>query len=154
MSKLQFATVTGTKAFLDAVTNRAKAFKASKGFGRWLKEYEEMEAQGLFKPERLIDIYKNYLNKRSRLGFLQNQAAYYICTLALEDTYSLLNDNKFDIWIEELNDYYLDEDGDKVDELEFMEALYIATAINKDTLDFLVCIVEHETKQVVWKQNL
>lgn len=143
-----------TQAFLDALAKKANAFKVSKGFGRWLKEYERMEEAGLFEPNTLRPHFNDYLKGRSRLGFLQRQAIFYIGTQAFDDVFALITSSSFDIWIEDLDTYYTDEDGDKIEELDYIEALSIAIAINKDAEDYDVCIVEHETKQIIWrKQN-
>lgn len=147
-NNLRFSIVTATKAFVDAVDKRAKAFKASNGFGRWLREYQQMDENGLFEPKELISIYKAHLNKTSHFGFLQRQAAYYICTLALEDTVKMLTTSSFDIQFES-GKLYEDEDGDTIEEVEYLEALQLAVTINSESEDE-VCIVEHETGQVVW----
>lgn len=147
-NNLQFSIVTATKAFVNAVDKRAKAFKASNGFGRWLREYQQMDENGLFRPNELISIYKAHLNKTSTLGFLQRQAAYYICTLALEDTVKMLATSSFDIQLES-GGLYKDEDGDTIEEVEYLEALQLAASINSDSED-KVCIVEHETGKIVW----
>ena len=44
--------------FLKFVEVYTKKFRANNGFGRWLHEYQDMEARGLFKPAIIKPIKK------------------------------------------------------------------------------------------------
>ena len=58
-----------TNHFLRFLGYYAKNFKATNGYGKyWLKEWERMEEKGMFKPEKLrelyikiLDLYKEFL---------------------------------------------------------------------------------------------
>lgn len=61
-------------AFLKFLDIYAKRFIANNGFGRWLHEYQDMQARGLFKPIILRELYKKILTNTFCLGFIREQA--------------------------------------------------------------------------------
>lgn len=128
-----------TNAFLLSLSTRAKAFKQNKGFGRWIKEYQRMDEQGLFEPKALKQLCLDMLNDSFKLGFICKQAVYAIYVYAIDDTIAYLRDNSFIIYNSD-GSLYKDEDGDTMEDLEFLEALDICKAINDDALDYVVYI--------------
>ena len=76
--------VIDTPQFLKFVEVYTKKFRANNGFGRWLYEYQDMEARGLFKPNVIKALYKKILQDKFYLGFIREQAVYYIGVYAQE----------------------------------------------------------------------
>ena len=68
--------------FLKFIDYYAKAFIKRRGFGRWLKEYQDMEKQGLFAPRVLRLFYIQILGNTFKLDFQKEQAVWDICCCA------------------------------------------------------------------------
>lgn len=142
--------VIATDAFLDKLDEYSKRFKQQNGFGRWLKEYEDMDTQGLFEPTEVRRLYVEYIRGEFPYGYIYSAAIYYIAVMAYDDTVSYLNNNEFCILNNDGSDY-IDEDGDELTDLEFSEAISICKSINNDALDYVVYIADSVTKKLVYR---
>ena len=142
--------VMSTATFLDKIQEYAEDFKRKKGFGRWLKEYEDMDLAGFFEPEELKKLYIDYIKGKFIYGYIYSTAVYYIGVMAYDDTVHYLNNAEFCI-LNNDGTMYLDEDNDELTELEFSEALSICKSINDDALDYIVYIADSITKKYVYK---
>lgn len=121
--------------FLKFVEVYTKKFIAQKGFGyRWLHEYQDMEARGLFKPTIVKALYKKILQDNFHLGFIREQAIYYIGVLAqdaAEAYYKAREDYLYKITII-TGETAVDDDDDEYTELEYDEAVEICKALNDE----------------------
>lgn len=141
--------IMSTQAFLDKLQKRATEFKSTNGFGRWLKEYQNMEADGLFEPVALKNLYIDYLKDKFEYGYMYLSAVKYIATLAYDDTVQYLANSDFCIMTNE-GEIAKDDDYELI-ELEFCEALDICKAINDDALDYIVYIADGLTEKYVYR---
>lgn len=120
--------------FLKFVEVYTKKFRANNGFGRWLHEYQDMEARGLFKPAIVKALYKKILQDNFRLGFIREQAIYYIGVFAqdaAEAYYKAREDYLYKITII-TGETAVDDDDDEYTELEYDEAIEICKALNDE----------------------
>lgn len=134
--------VIDTPLFLKFAGVYAKKFRAQNGFGRWLKEYQKMEAQGLFNPKILRILYKKILTNTFRLTFIEQQAVYYIGVLAQDAAQAY-----FDIQDKSLykicvitGETAIDEDDEEYTNLEYQEAQQICKALNDEAEEELFFI--------------
>lgn len=60
-----------TNQFLKFVEHYAKEFKKYNGYGKyWLKEWTRMEENGMFKPEKLRELYIKILDGSNTLSYI------------------------------------------------------------------------------------
>lgn len=140
--------IMSTTLFLNKVQKYVDKFKQSNGFGKWLKEYERMDKNGLFEPTKVRKLYIDYLEDSFLYGYIQLSAIHYIAVQAFDETAQILANSEFCIMTNE-GGIYVDEDGDEVTELEFSEALDICKAINDDALDYVVYIADCLTNSFI-----
>lgn len=121
--------------FLKFVEVYAKKFRAQNGFGnRWLHEYQDMEKRGLFKPTIIKALYKKILEDKFYLGFIREQAIYYIGVYAqdaAEAYYKAREDYLYKIVLV-TGETAVDDDDDEYTELEYDEAVEICKALNEE----------------------
>lgn len=121
--------------FLKFVEVYAKKFRAQNGFGnRWLHEYQDMENRGLFKPTIIKALYKKILEDKFYLGFIREQAIYYIGVYAqdaAEAYYKAREDYLYRIVLV-TGETAVDDDDDEYTELEYDEAVEICKALNEE----------------------
>lgn len=126
--------------FLDVF---AKKFIAQKGFGnRWLHEYQDMEMRGLFKPAILKVLYKKILTDTFHLGFIREQAVYYIGVHAQDAAESYVktrNEYMYKICVF-TGEIATDEDDDEYTNLEYDEAVEICTLLNEEAEEELFIV--------------
>lgn len=67
-----------TDQFLRFVAVYANRFRATNGYGRWLAEYRRMDEQGMFKPEKLRELYIKILDGSNTLSYIYWDAVHYI----------------------------------------------------------------------------
>ena len=117
--------------FVEVYTNK---FKANNGFGRWLHEYQDMDERGLFKPAIVKALYKKILLDKFYLGFIREQAIYYIGVYAqdaAEAYYKTREAYLYKITII-TGETAVDDDDDEYTELEYDEAVEICNALNEE----------------------
>lgn len=120
--------------FLKFVEHYAKKFKEQNGFGMWLHEYREMEAQGLFKPRVLRAFYIQICTDKFDLGFIKDDAIWHICSQAVDATKSYIDERVNSMYriILVTGEQVEDEDGDPYTELTYEEAEEICKALNDE----------------------
>lgn len=129
-------------AFLKFLDIYAKRFIANNGFGRWLHEYQDMQARGLFKPIILRELYKKILTNTFCLGFIREQAIYYIGVYAQDAAEAYIKTRteymyKICLFTGETA---VDEDGDEYTNLEYDEASEICTSLNEEAEENLFVV--------------
>ena len=65
--------------FLKFVEYYTNIFKRRHGFGRWIKEYQDMDEKGLFVPRILRLFYIQILGNTFKLDFQRKMAVWDIC---------------------------------------------------------------------------
>ena len=120
--------------FLKFIGYYAKAFIKRRGFGRWLKEYRDMEEQGLFAPRVLRLFYIQILGNTFRLDFQKEQAVWDICSSARDAAEAYIDERVnalYDIRVI-TGELAYDEDDDPYTDLTYEEATQIVKALNEE----------------------
>lgn len=120
--------------FLKFIDYYAKAFIKRRGFGRWLKEYQDMEKQGLFAPRVLRLFYIQILGNTFKLDFQKKQAVWYICYCARDAAEAYIDERinaLYDIRVI-TGELAYDEDDDPYTDLTYEEAIQIVKALNEE----------------------
>ena len=131
---IQYSDVIEKPQFLKFIEVYAKRFIANNGFGRWLYEYKDMEARGLFKPTILKALYIKILKGEFRLSFIREQAIYYIGVSAQEAAeayYKARETYLYKITVI-TGETAVDDYDDEYTELEYDEAVEICKALNDE----------------------
>ena len=85
-----------TDQFLRFVAVYANKFRATSGYERWLAEYKRMDEQGMFKPEKLRELYIKILDGSNTLSYIYRDAVHYICIQALDAAKAFALTNSFE----------------------------------------------------------
>ena len=131
---IQYSDVIEKPQFLKFIDVYAKRFIANNGFGRWLHEYKDMEARGLFKPTILKALYIKILKDEFRLSFVREQAVYYIGVSAQEAAEAYYKAREMYLYKITVitGETAVDDDDDEYTELEYDEAVEICKALNEE----------------------
>ena len=128
--------------FLKFVEYYVEAFKARNGFGRWLKEYQDMETKGLFAPRILRLFYIQILGNTFKLDFQREQAIWDICCSAKDATEAYIDERVnalYDVRVI-TGELAYDEDDDPYTGLTYEEATQIVKALNEEAEEELFVI--------------
>ena len=120
--------------FLRFIDYYAKAFIKRGGFSRWLKEYQDMETQGLFVPRILRLLYIQILGHTFKLDFQKKQAVWYICCHARDAAEAYIDEHinaLYDIRVI-TGELAYDDDDDPYTDLTYEEATQIVKALNEE----------------------
>lgn len=120
--------------FLKFIDYYAKAFIKRRGFGRWLKEYQDMEKQGLFAPRVLRLFYIQILGNTFKLDFQKEQAVWDICCCARDAAEAYIDERinaLYDIRVI-TGELAYDDDDDPYTDLTYEEAVQIVKALNEE----------------------
>lgn len=120
--------------FLRFIDYYAKAFIKRRGFGRWLKEYQDMEKQGLFAPRVLRLFYIQILGNTFKLDFQKEQAVWDICCNARDAAEAYIDERinaLYDIRVI-TGELAYDDDDDPYTDLTYEEAVQIVKALNEE----------------------
>lgn len=133
-----------TDQFLRFVAVYANRFKAAKGNGRWLAEYKRMDEQGMFKPEKLRELYIKILDGSNTLSYIYWDAVHYICTQALDATKA----NSFEIRVI-TGEIALSDDDKELKDLSMEEAITICKAMNDEAEELLFRVYNSNTNKLI-----
>lgn len=128
--------------FLKFVEIYTEKFRQNAGFGRWLHEYDDMDAKGLFKPNIVKALYKKILLGTFCLGYIRKHAIYYIGIYAqdaAESYYELREKHLYKIVVI-TGETAVDEDDDEYIDLAYDEAVEICKALNEEAEEELFFI--------------
>lgn len=120
--------------FLRFIDYYAKAFIKRRGFGRWLKEYDDMEKQGLFAPRVLRLFYIQILGNTFKLDFQKEQVVWGICCCAKDAAEAYIDERinaLYDIRVI-TGELAYDDDDDPYTDLTYEEAIQIVKALNEE----------------------
>ena len=113
-------------------------FKATNGFGRWLREYERAEASGLFELEPMCDEFIRIQENTSMLDFQTRMAIYEMCMEAVRKTERYLRSLPCTYEIHLITgETAEDDDGDPFVNLSKEEAFGICEAMNLEAEEYL-----------------
>lgn len=137
-----------TNQFLRFVAAYTNKFRATSGHGRWLAEYRRMDEQGMFKPEKLRDLYVEILDGSSTLTYIYWDAVHYICIQALDAAKAFALDNSFEVRII-TGEIALSDDDKELKDLSIEEALAICKAMNDEAEELLFRVYNSSTNEFI-----
>lgn len=137
-----------TDQFLRFVAVYANRFKATNGYGRWLAEYRRMDEQGMFKPEKLRELYIDILKDTSTLSYIYWDAVHYICIQALDAAKAFALTNSFEIRVI-TGEIAFNDDNEELKDLSMEEALTICKAMNDEAEELLFRVYNSSTNKIV-----
>lgn len=120
--------------FIKFVGIYAKRFKQNRGYGRWLKEYQDADANGQFEPTALRKHYINILLNRDDINFQYKCAVYRICVLAEDAAKSYIEIRVKALYsiIVFTGELAYDDDDDPYVDLSYDEATEICKLLNEE----------------------
>lgn len=137
-----------TDQFLRFVAVYANRFKATNGYGRWLAEYKRMDEQGMFKSEKLRELYIKILDDSNTLSYIYWDAVHYICIQALDAAKAFALTNSFEIRVI-TGEIAFDDNDEELTGLSMEEALTICKAMNDEAEELLFRVYNSSTNKIV-----
>lgn len=137
-----------TDQFLRFVAVYANKFRATNGYGRWLAEYKRMDEQGMFKPEKLRELYIKILDGSNTLSYIYWDAVHYICIQALDAAKAFASANLFDVRVI-TGEIAVNDDNEELTGLSMEEAISICNAMNEEAEELLFRVYNSSTNKIV-----
>ena len=138
-----------TNQFLKFVEHYAKEFKKYNGYGKyWLKEWTRMEENGMFKPEKLRELYIKILDGSNTLSYIYWEAVHCICIQALDAAKAFALTNSFEIRVI-TGEIAFNDDDEELKDLSMEEALTICKAMNDEAEELLFRVYNSNTNKLV-----
>lgn len=136
-----------TDQFLRFVAVYANRFRATNGYGRWLAEYRRMDEQGMFKPEKLRELYIKILDGSNTLSYIYWDAVHYICVQALNATKTFASVNSFDIRVI-TGEIAINDNDEELTGLSMEEAISICDSMNEEAEEMLFRVYNSSTNKI------
>ena len=140
--------IINTDQFLRFVAVYANRFRATNGYGRWLAEYRRMDEQGMFKPEKLRELYIKILDGSNTLSYIYWDAVHYICIQALDATKAFVSANSFEIRVI-TGEIAVNDNDEELTCLSMEEAISICNAMNEEAEELLFRVYNSSTNKIV-----
>ena len=138
-----------TDQFLKFIEHYAKEFKKYNGYGKyWLKEWTRMEENGMFKPEKLRELYIKILDGSNTLSYIYWEAVHCICIQALDAAKAFALTNSFEIRVI-TGEIAFNDDDEELKDLSMEEALTICKAMNDEAEELLFRVYNSNTNKLV-----
>lgn len=138
-----------TSLFLKFVEYYTEEFKKYKGYGKyWLKEWTRMGKKGLFKPEKLRELYVKILDGSGVLSHAQWEVVYCICTQALDAAKAFASANSFDVRVI-TGEVAVNDDDEELTGLSMEEAINICNAMNEEAEELLFRVYNSSTNKII-----
>jgi hypothetical protein len=137
-----------TDQFLRFVAVYANKFRVTNGYGRWLAEYKRMDEQGMFKPEKLRELYIKILDGPNTLSYICWDAVHYICVQALDATKAFVSANSFEIRVI-TGEIAVNDDYEELTSLSMEEAISICNAMNEEAEELLFRVYNSNTNKLI-----
>lgn len=138
-----------TNQFLKFVEHYAKEFKKYNGYGKyWLKEWTRMEENGMFKPEKLRELYIKILDGSNTLSYIYWDAVHRICIQALDAAKAFALTNSFEIRVI-TGEIAFNDNDEELKDLSMEEALAICKAMNDEAEELLFRVYNSNTNKPV-----
>jgi hypothetical protein len=138
-----------TNQFLRFVEHYAKEFKKYNGYGKyWLKEWTRMEENGMFKPEKLRELYIKMLDGSNTLSYIYWNAVHHICIQALDAAKAFALTNSFEIRVI-TGEIAFNDNDEELEGLSMEEALAICKAMNDEAEELLFRVYNSNTNKPV-----
>ena len=140
--------IINTSQFLRFAAVYANKFKANKGYGRWLAEYEHMDKADMFKPENIREQYIKILNGTSRLSYIYWDAIHRIGIQALDATKAFASANSFDVRVI-TGEIAVNDNDEELTGLSMEEAISICNAMNEEAEELLFRVYSSNANKIV-----
>lgn len=138
-----------TNQFLRFLAYYAKEFKANNGYGKyWLKEWTRMEEWGMFKPEKLRELYIKILDGTNTLTYIYWDVVASIGAQALDATKALISTATYDIRII-TGEIAVNDDDEELLGLSIDEAVFICDAMNEEAEELLFKVYNSTTNKPI-----
>lgn len=137
-----------TDQFLRFVVVYVNKFRATNGYGRWLAEYKRMDEQGMFKPEKLRELYIKILDGSNTLSYIYWDAVHYICIQALDAAKAFASANSFDVRVI-TGEIAVNDNDEELTCLSMEEAISICNAMNEEAEELLFRVYNSNTNKIV-----
>ena len=137
-----------TDQFLRFVVVYVNKFRATNGYGRWLAEYKRMDEQGMFKPEKLRELYIKILDGSNTLSYIYWDAVHYICIQALDAAKAFASANSFDVRVI-TGEIAVNDDDEELTGLSMEEAISICNAMNEEAEELLFRVYNSNTNKLI-----
>lgn len=137
-----------TDQFLRFVAVYANKFRATNGYGRWLAEYKRMDEQGMFRPEKLRELYIKILDGTNALSYIYWEAVHYICVQALDAAKTFALTGPFEIRVI-TGEIAFNNADEELKDLSMEEALVICKAMNDKAEELLFRVYNSNTNKLV-----
>ena len=138
-----------TNQFLKFVEHYAKEFKKYNGYGKyWLKEWTRMEENGMFKPEKLRELYIKILDGSNTLSYIYWDVVRWICIQALDAAKAFALTNSFEIRVI-TGEIAFNDNDEELKDLSMEEALAICKAMNDEAEELLFRVYNSNTNKPV-----
>jgi hypothetical protein len=146
---VEIPAVVYTDQFLRFLAHYAKDFKANNGYGKyWLKEWKRMEENGMFKPEKLRELYIDILKDESKLTYIYWDAVYCIGVQALDAAKTFVSTTAFDIRVI-TGEIAVNDDDEELMDLTMDEAISICDAMNEEAKELLFRVYNSKTNKLI-----
>ena len=146
---VEIPAVVYTDQFLRFLAYYAKEFKANNGYGKyWLKEWTRMEEQGMFKPEKLRELYIKILDGSNTLTYIYWEAVHCICTQALNAANVFISTTTYDIRVI-TGEIAVNDDDEELMGLSMDEAVFICNAMNEEAEELLFKVYNSTTNKPI-----
>lgn len=138
-----------TDQFLHLLAHYANAFKVNNGYGKyWLKEWTRMEEQGMFKPERLRELYIKILDGSNTLTYIYWDVVNSIGIQALDAAKALISTAAYDIRVI-TGEIAVNDDDEELTGLSIDEAVFICEAMNEEAEELLFRVYSSNTNKPI-----
>lgn len=137
-----------TNQFLKFVAYYAANFKEHNGYGRWLAEYRRMEERGMFKPEKLRELYIKILDGSNILSYIYWDVVHFICIQALNAAKAFVIASSFEIRVI-TGEIAFNDDDEELKGLSMEEALFICKAMNDEAEELLFRVYNSNTNKLI-----
>lgn len=137
-----------TSQFLKFAAFYAARFKATKGYGRWLVEYARMEKSGMFKPEKLRELYIKILDGTNKLSYIYWDAVNSICVQALDAAEAYIAASSYDIRVI-TGEIAVNGDDEELINLSLDEATLICKTMNEEAEELLFKVYNSLTNRPI-----
>lgn len=146
---VEIPAVVYTDQFLRFLAYYAKDFKANNGYGKyWLKEWTRMEEQGMFKPEKLRELYIKILDGSNTLTYIYWDAVNCIGVQALDAAKAIVSMTVYDIRVI-TGEIAVNDDDEELTGLSMDEAIFICNAMNEEAEELLFKVYNSSTNKPI-----
>ena len=146
---VEIPAVVYTDHFLHFLAYYAKEFKANNGYAKyWLKEWTRMEERGMFKPEKLRELYIKILDGSNTLTYIYWDVVHCIGVQALDAAKAFVSAATYDIRVI-TGEIAVNDEDEELTGLSMDEAVFICNAMNEEAEELLFKVYNSTTNKPI-----